>query len=92
MAKDKAVVRDWLPIIESEYREMPGLNLTKPQISRLWGLDPTTCDAVVEQLEADRVLRAMSGGRYVLTDGAIAAGKIDEGARPDADVPACATF
>jgi hypothetical protein len=36
---------------------MPGLNLTKPQVQRLWNLDPTMREAVLEALETARVLR-----------------------------------
>jgi hypothetical protein len=34
-----ATVADWLQLIQSEYREIPGLHLTKPQVQRLWGLE-----------------------------------------------------
>jgi hypothetical protein len=54
-----------LEVIRAEYREMPCLRLTKPQIQRLWGLDPATCDRVVTVLEGQRFLKR-ANDRYVL--------------------------
>jgi hypothetical protein len=34
----------------AEYLEMPGLNLTVPQASRLWNVDPMTCEHVLDEL------------------------------------------
>jgi len=56
---------DWLNLIRAEYKEIPGLNLTKAQIQRLWGLDPLTCDALVDRLIADGFLRRTSSNVYV---------------------------
>jgi hypothetical protein len=39
--------------------------LTKAQIQRLWGLDPLTCDALVDRLIADGFLRRTSANVYV---------------------------
>ena len=49
-----------------EYLEMPGLQLTKAQVRRLWGLEDNTCEAVLEQLEAIHFLRRTAGDLYVL--------------------------
>jgi hypothetical protein len=49
-------VATWVVRIESEYREMPGLRLTEPQMQRLWGLDRSTCDTVVSVLVSRHVL------------------------------------
>ena len=57
---------DWLRVVQAEYLEMPGLQLTKPQIRRLWGLEPDTCDALLEQLVAAHVLRRTLRDAYVL--------------------------
>jgi len=46
----------WLIRIEAEYREMPGLRLTREQVKRLWGLDDEVCNAVIEVLLARHVL------------------------------------
>ena len=56
----------WLELIQTEYHEMPGLHLTKPQIRRMWSLDVTTCDAVLDALEREKVLRRTSQQTYVL--------------------------
>ena len=54
-----------LDVIKAEYREMPCLSLTKPQMQRLWGLEAVACDAVVDALVAAHVLRKTTGGTYV---------------------------
>ena len=41
---------DWTRLIQAEYHEMPGLQLTKLQVRRLWGLDSRTCDVVLATL------------------------------------------
>ena len=55
----------WLNRIQAEYREMPGLSLTKPQMRRLWGVEAHVCEALVESLVAARVLRCTRRGNYV---------------------------
>jgi len=57
---------EWLQLIRGEYREMPGLQLTKPQIQRLWTLDADTCDAVLDVLETSHFLRQTQNGMYVM--------------------------
>ena len=59
-------VTDWVRLVQAEYREMPGLNLTKPQVQRLWGLDEVTCKEVLGTLEAERFLRRTPHDGYVL--------------------------
>lgn len=61
---DPGVV-SWLQLIQAEYRESPGLSLTKPQMQRLWGLDGWVCDALVDTLVTARVLRRTTLGTYV---------------------------
>jgi hypothetical protein len=58
-----------LDVIKAEYREMPCLNLTKPQMQRLWGLETFVCDAVVDALVAAGVLRRTATGTYVAAGG-----------------------
>jgi hypothetical protein len=41
---------DELRRIVSEYAEMPGLHLTATQAARLWHLEPTRCEALLETL------------------------------------------
>ena len=57
-------LKEWLPIVRAEYIEFPGMHLTKPQIQRLWDLDPQTCDAVVAALEAEKFLRRTERNAY----------------------------
>lgn len=51
--------------ILGEYREMPGLCLTKDQARRLWGCDAVTCDGLIDLLVARGILRWSSGGRLL---------------------------
>jgi hypothetical protein len=58
-------------LIRAEYREMPGLSLTKPQMQRLWGLDARTCETVVSALESEKFLKR-SANAYVRREGSAA--------------------
>ena len=60
-----ASVGNWLQIVKAEYREVPGLQLTQRQIQRMWGLDETTCSAVLTALTEARFLRLKPDGHYV---------------------------
>jgi hypothetical protein len=53
--------------VTAEYREMPGLNLTVAQASRLWNEDAKTCARVLNELAAAGFLRK-SGNTYVRVD------------------------
>ena len=64
MSREETLL-DWLHLIRAEYHEMPGLHLTKRQVQRLWNLDATTCEAVLETLETARFLRRTHTGAYV---------------------------
>jgi hypothetical protein len=57
-----------LDVIRAEYREMPGLCLTFPQVLRLWTLDPPTGRALVTRLVDAQFLRATPDGQYVRFD------------------------
>lgn len=48
--------------IENEFRELPGLRLTRWQAARLWALDPGECETVLKQMVAARVLRETGDG------------------------------
>ena len=61
-------VQEWITLIQAEYREIPGLRLTKPQVRRLWGLDVATCDALLDALESAKFLRRTPADAYVLAD------------------------
>jgi hypothetical protein len=58
-------VARWVELIQAEYTEMPGLQLTKRQVQRLWGLDEATCDASLRALENQQFLRRTSANVYV---------------------------
>jgi hypothetical protein len=47
---------------------MPGLRLTKPQIERLWGLDPVKSGALLEALVDVKFLRRTRHDAYVRAD------------------------
>jgi hypothetical protein len=61
---EQAALR-WAALIRAEYCEMPGLCLTKPQIQRLWGLDPGTCNTLIEMLETEKFLKRVADA-YIL--------------------------
>ncbi len=63
-----ATISDWLQLIKAEYLEMPGLHLTKPQVQRLWGLDPLTCEGLIDALVDARFLRRTRADAYVRAD------------------------
>ena len=55
-----------------EFLEMPGLQLTRPQAQRLWGLDEQTCALLLESLTEQGFLYRRHDGMYArLTDGAV---------------------
>lgn len=61
-------VAKWLPIIRAEYREIPGLKLTRAQVRRLWNLDEPTTDALLELLESTCFLRKTRSNEYVVAE------------------------
>ena len=67
MVSMQPLVDRWLEVIRTEYREMPGLHLSKPQVRRMWSLDVMTCDAVLEALEREHILRRTPTQTYVLS-------------------------
>ncbi len=50
--------------IKAEYREMPGLSLTRTQAQRLWHLDEHTCRTVLTRLVAIGFLHVTAKGHY----------------------------
>lgn len=53
---------DVLSRVKGEFLEMPGLRLTEPQARRLWGLDATSCGALLAALvEAKFLFRTRDG-------------------------------
>ena len=68
MVQEQSTINEWLQLIRAEYQEIPGLHLTKPQVQRLWGLDPVTCDALLSTLEDVKFLRKTQNNGYVRRD------------------------
>lgn len=58
---------EWLTRIEGEYREMPGLQLTEPQMRRFWGLDGTTSAVIIEALLSSGLLVETPKHAFVLS-------------------------
>jgi DNA-binding IclR family transcriptional regulator len=52
--------------VAAEFREMPGMRLTEPQMTRLFDLSPGDCSAVLERLVESRLLKRDDAGRYSL--------------------------
>jgi DNA-binding GntR family transcriptional regulator len=51
-------------LIDSEFREMPGMRLTPAQIRRLWNLSQPECDEALERLQQAGALVVDETGRY----------------------------
>src|SRR5262245_47301172 len=71
MTAEESTIHDWLRLVQAEYLEMPGLILTKPQMQRLWMLDPTVCEQVIQTLVASDFLRMTDHDAYVLSGGPV---------------------
>ena len=48
---------------------MPGLQLTQPQVQRQWGLEPHTCEALLDALVAAEFLKKTHKEAFVLAGG-----------------------
>jgi hypothetical protein len=48
--------------VQCEFVEMPGLQLTPAQATRLWGLERDACQAVINALVASSFLRWTASG------------------------------
>jgi hypothetical protein len=68
MTEHDAMLNSCLAGIKGDYRELPGLRLTKPQVRRIWALDDADCDVVLNALQASHFLRLTPCGLYVLAD------------------------
>ena len=63
----KDTLRALMRRVRGEYLEMPGMQLTIAQASRLWHLDARTCEAVLLSLVDEGFLMQTSGGRFIAT-------------------------
>ncbi len=68
-----AIDSDLVERIRMEYVEMPGLALTREQARRLWQLDPSLCEQVLEHLVCEKFLAELAGGRFMRQESAPAA-------------------
>ena len=68
MPTPTASTQEWLELIRAEYLEIPGLNLTKEQVRRLWGLDSAVCDGLLAALVEAGFLRCNARQLYVRRD------------------------
>lgn len=62
-------IDDVLQRIQGEYVEMPGLRLTAAQAQRLWGLDRSVCEQLLNALVNANFLSQTRDGSFVRTDG-----------------------
>jgi hypothetical protein len=51
--------------VREQYREMPGLKLTKPQATRLFGVAPSVCAAMLRALVMENFLSRTGEGVFV---------------------------
>jgi hypothetical protein len=61
---DDSLVR----IIRSEFREMPGMHLTRAQFRRLWDLTNADCECLLKQLVGSGFLEESRDGEFGLPD------------------------
>ena len=51
--------------VREQYREMPGLTLTKPQATLLFGVAPSVCAAMLRALVIENFLSRTGDGQFV---------------------------
>jgi len=51
--------------IKAEFLEMPGLQLTVLQAARLWGLERSMCESIIEALVGAAFLRRTPAGAVI---------------------------
>jgi hypothetical protein len=56
--------------VQGEFLEMPGLRLTEPQARRLWGLDATSCTALLGELVNQNFLFRTRDGAFMRVENA----------------------
>jgi len=66
MTIDRRTSIDWVHVIQAEFLEMPGLQLTMAQVRRLWGLEDQACRRILQELVATHFLRRTARDTYVL--------------------------
>jgi hypothetical protein len=56
---------EFLQRVREEYREMPNLRLTPSQATRLFGVDPSQCAALLDALVNEHFLTRTADGMFV---------------------------
>lgn len=67
--RSRHIVEQLIARVRAEYLRMPGLALTKRQMRRLWVLDATACDTIVDALVASGFLRQRDDYSFVRRQG-----------------------
>ena len=57
-------LEELLQQVRAEYRDKPSLRLTPSQAQRLFGLEPSTCVAMLEALQKEHFLFRTSDGLF----------------------------
>lgn len=60
-----APLAELLQRVREEYREMPSLRLTPSQATRLFGLEPPVCAAMLDALVSEHFLSRTGDGLFV---------------------------
>jgi hypothetical protein len=69
--RDKNKIRppEWLVArVRGEFFEMPGLRLTREQACRLWQVDVSTCERLLDHLVREGSLCKTDSGFYVASE------------------------
>jgi hypothetical protein len=87
------IAKELLNRVQAEFREMPGLRITKKQLERLCGLERLLCQAILDALVDDGFLCANSDGTYARpSDQRVARGPgqaVTMDAKPHNTCPVC---
>jgi hypothetical protein len=62
MSSSESEVHAVVSRVRAEFIEMPGVRLTLPQASRLWGFEPPACRDVIDVLIRSAFLRWTAAG------------------------------
>ena len=62
---NSAPLESLLQRAREQYRDMPGLTLTKPQATRLFGVAPSVCAAMLRALVMENFLSRAGDGLFV---------------------------
>jgi hypothetical protein len=54
--------------VRAEFNEMPGLRLTLAQATRLWRLEPSVCQEIIDTLVDSHFLRWTTSGMVMRAD------------------------